>query len=320
MNNIILFFKFLVGATLGLFSYFTIDIKRVNTKSPDNKFIEQLQQFESSFVYPLSDNEVFTIRHGVSGDYFGFFKQLGEPYYYVALSKKNKIIKKMVEGQETTVTQQAGEIAAAMCGILRTVHDNQGKKIQVWYICDLKVNQKYQGQHLPLTIIKKIALPRFTQCPRGFAICMNPINGDPKAASIFKKHSPISGIKTQTLNLYTLSAKQVRENSDYLKACLMRQSYMSASQHLGCISTSGVKDYEITNTATSKTRSWQLFHLKPMGSQELCENGTYMICAVDGTPLDNEFKKVLVKPSSTAQIVSYGMENVDFNFLTSDQI
>jgi hypothetical protein len=54
-------------------------------------------------------------------------------------------------------------------------------------------------------MIKAAGFWRFMQCPRGFAICMNPPEGDPKAASLFKKHGPISGVDTHILNLYRTS-------------------------------------------------------------------------------------------------------------------
>ena len=253
--------------------------------------------------------------------FFIFFKQLGKPYYYVATAKKNKTVKKTIHGQKVVVQQEAGEIAAAVCCILKTLTNDKGKEVQAWYICDLKVNQKYQGEHLPVKIMKKVGLGRFTKCSRGFAICMNPATGDPKAASIFKKHGPIAGINTKTLNLYTLSAQQVRDHREYLQAYLIHYGYMGKNEQLGCISTTGAKDYEIINKETSHTHPWKLFHLKPTSTPFTLEkDGVYMICAVEGTLLDNDFKNTLGMPSSTAQILSYGMENIDFNFLTSNQI
>lgn len=321
MNNISIFFKLLLGATAGLFTRLNIDIQQVPIQSPAKKMIAQLQQFESSFIYPFSDNEEFVIKHGINGNYFDFFKKLGKPYYYVATAKKNKTVKKTIHGHQLVVQQKTGEIAAAVCCILRTLTDDKGKEVQAWYICDLKVNQKYQREHLPMKIIQKVALARFTQCSRGFAICMNPATGDPKAASIFKKHGPIAGINTQTLNLYTLSAQQVRDHREHLQACLIHYGYMSKNEQLGCVSTTGAKDYEIINKVTSRTHPWKLFHLKPTSTHfTLKDDGVYMICAVEGTLLDNDFKSTLGTPSSTAQILSYGMENVDFNFLTSNQI
>lgn len=322
MNSIFIFLGLLLGATAGLFTRLDVDIKLVSTQQPDKSLVVQLQQFESQFVYPFSQDEEFTIKHGLDGDYFQFFKQLGTPYYYVATSIKNKEMKKIIEGQEVVVQQQEGEIAAAGCGILRSMKTTSGKMIKAWYICDLKVNAAYRQEHLPTEIVKKVALARFIQCPRGFAICMNPTIGDPKAASIFKKHGPIVGIDTQTLNLYTLSAQQARDYRDHLRASLTHYGYMQKHEELGYTSTAGAKDYEIINKVTSCTYPWKLFHLKPTNNVDftLEEDGLYMICAVDGTPLNSDFQQLLGVPSSTAQIVSCGMEDVDFNFLTSNQI
>jgi|GEM_PF-2949436 len=263
----------------------------------------ELQHLEEQFVYPFSDTEEFTIKHGVNGDYLAFFKGLGKPYYYIARTKKGR------------------EIAAAVCCVLRKMHTCNGKTKKVWYICDLKVDQNYQGQHLPLFMIKKIAFWRYLQCSRGFAICMNPAVGDPKAASIFKKHGPWS-LDTQVLNLYILSASQVEQNRDTLKKTLIDHGYMQDHQELQFVSTSGAKDYEITNTISGQKRPWHLIHIQVGEGTHvpLQDDATYMICAVEGTALDTDFKALLGIPTSTAQIVSYGMKDIDFNYLTSNQI
>jgi hypothetical protein len=223
--------------------------------------------------------------------------------------------------QNVVVNQKADEIAAAVCYVLRTMRTFNGKTKKAWYICDLKVHQNYQGQHLPLFMTKKIAFWRYVQCPRGFAICMNPVVGDPKAASIFKKHGPWS-LDTQVLNLYTLSAGQVAQSRDTLKKMLVDHGYMNGHQQLHFVATNGAKDYEITNTLSGQKRPWHLVHIQVGdGTQVPLENdATYMICAVEGTTLDTHFKTLLGAPSSTAQIVSYGMKDIDFNYLTSNQI
>ena len=257
----------------------------------------------------------------MKGDYFAFFKQLGTPYYYIATSKHDKTATKKINNQDITVQQKAGEIAAAVCWILRTIKDPNGLPLHAWYICDLKVNKKYQGEHLPTMLMKKLGFIRFMQCPRGFAICMNPASGDPRAASIFKKHGPISGIKTQTLNLYSLSHEQAFKYKNAIQESYTRHGFMHKDAPLGILSTSSAKDYVIKNTLTGQTRPWNLVHIKPgLTKYNPQEGATHMICSVEGTPLDTDFKNLLGKPSSTAQILSYGMENVDFNFLTSDQI
>jgi hypothetical protein len=304
MNKYIIAVKLALGALVSWWSGIPYTITQVTTNKPSQELIVQLKQFESSFSYPFSATEQFTIEHGHNGDYFAFFKRLGEPSYFIA-----------------TNTQDKNTIAAACCCILRKVPTRIGTDLPAWYLCDLKVAPEYQGQHLPVYIAQKIGLWRFLQCPRGYGICMNPVYGEPKAARIFKKHGPIKGLQTQTLNLYTLTAAQVRQYLPALKASLVKHGYMQQEQYLSCVSTTGAKDYIIFDTNTKSSRSWELLHLRPSTQYLLPqEHATHMICAVDNTTLDGDFKKLLGKPSSTAQIVSYGMDDIDFNFITSDQI
>lgn len=287
------------------------------------KDTNRLQRFEAEFLYPYSDSEEFRIKHGKQGNYFAFFESLGKPYYYLAIARKSKQVVKIIDGEQITVDQQAGDIAAAACCVLRKVPSSNGKMIRAWYICDVKVGRKYQGEHIPLLMIKKAGFWRYLQCPRGFAICMNPAVGEPRAASIFKKHSTYTGVDTQTLNLYTMSSDQVEQMAPMLKEILVRHGYMESCQFLISVSTSGMKDYEIIDTNTGESRPWLLRHLCPSYTKQstpLSKDATYMICSVEGTSLDDEFRAILGAPSSTAQIVSYNMKDVDFNWLTSNQI
>jgi len=321
VNSIFIFFKLLVAAFIGLWPNRDFEISQIPVENPSPAMVAKLQEFEESFIYPFSDQEEFTIRHGLKGDYFAFFKALGTPYYYVATAKQDKTVTKKIRGQEVAVQQKAGDIAAAVCWVLRDLEDKDNNPLCAWYICDLKVGEKYQGEHLPTMMIKKVGLPRFVQCPRGFAICMNPMSGEPRAASIFKKHGPIPDMKIDTLNLYNLSAAEASKYKSALEESYKQHGYMSQAQSLGMISTTGTKNYVIKNKVSGQTRPWKLLHIKPgVAHYNPQEGATHMVCAVEGSALDVDFKKLLGKPSSTAQILSYGMDNVDFNFLTSDQI
>ncbi len=293
----------------------------MDRNDPQKSLLHELQQFEEQFAYPFSNTEDFTIKHGIHGDYLAFFKSLGKPYYYIARSKKDKRVIKHINDQDIEVDQKADEIAAVVCCVLRKMPTFNGKTKSAWYICDLKVHQSYQGQHLPLFMVKKIAFWRYMQCSRGFAICMNPATGDPKAASIFKKHGPWN-VDTQVLNLYNLSAHQMEQHRDMLKKILIDHGYMKDHQELLYVSTHGAKDYEITDTISQQKRPWHLLHIQAGDDMQapLEDDATYMICAVEGTPLDTHFKTLLGAPSSTAQILSYGMKDIDFNCLTSNQI
>jgi ribosomal protein S18 acetylase RimI-like enzyme len=266
-------------------------------------FEEKLKAFEASFNYPFSDTQQFRIEHGKSGDYFAFFKQLGKVYYYAATSKRT------------------GEIAAVGCGVLRTLNTHNGKPTKTWYICDLKVGEKFRGQHIPLMLFQNAAW-RIFQCPRGFGICMNPPEGEPKAAKLWRSHGPVSG-STQTMNLYTLTGEEVILYGAQIETLLREKGYLGQDQYLIFKSTDGMKDYQIFAENTQATHPWLLAHAQP-GPQAsfVPEPGkTYMISAMDGTPLDNQLNALLGKKApSTAQVVSYSMKKVDFNFLTSNQI
>lgn len=285
----------------------------------------KLQRFEESFVYPFSADEEFVIKHGLNGDYFAFFKTLGTPYVYTVTNREKRATPKIKNGKAVIVQQQAGELAGMLCCVLRTLKDRNGQSLRAWYLCDLKVHEKYQGEHIPMKIIKKIAFSRFVQCLRGFAIFMNPADGEPRAASIFKKHGPLENVRVQTLNLYSLSYEEVQKHREALEQALIRHGYMEPGlgMHLGFVTTAGKKDYEIINKNTRQRKPWNLIHMRPTSSRAMKaqEGATHMICAVEGTALDNAYKKIMdAAPSSTAQVMSYGMEDVDFNFLTSDQI
>ncbi len=384
--------KMLFGALCSFVVGTPYDVIRLTPEDRAHPVVQKkLKAFEASFTYPFSDTENFRIEHGKDGDYFSFFKRLGEVSYYVVMNNEDRVVKKMVNGVSTDVELRAGEIAGAVCLVLRTMKTLSGEYKNYWYICDLKVAEKYQGEHIATMITQEIGLGRFLKCSRGYAICMNPPQGEPKAASIFKKHSPIAGIQTRTLNLYTLTADQMEaellakiyeilekyradqtQSHDPITSIMWVQDLKTSPNGGGnllydkrifyvdgngepanflcqnflgglrSLSTRGMKDYGIFNQQDKgSSRPWQLYHLANLNvkyydgqvfpknqmsvtKEELREhNGAdamYMISAVEGTPLDDEFKAALGKPSSTAQIVSRGMEDVDFNCLTTDQI
>lgn len=310
----------------GLLSFVSdFDISTIHTTSSQNSTDHlslELQKFESTFNYSFSDTEQFRIEHGKHGNYFSFFNKLGQPYFFIARSKHNKQVTKTIGNETILIKQKAGEIAAVGCSVLRKIKNKHGIAKDVWYICDLKVDEKYQGEHLPLKITQQVGLKRFLQCPRGFGICMNPPNGQPKAAKIFKNHGPFFGLETNILNLYTLTYDQVIKLEQFIKHALVKYGYMHQHQKLLYVSTTGFKDYIIFDTHSS--RPWNLLHIKPddqsSNSASPQENGLHMICAVKNSSLDIAFKQLMGDPSSTAQIISLGMKNFDFNFLTSDQI
>lgn len=333
--NCLIFLRLALGSISSMFFGPNIDVSLIDVKNHPKELVQQLQNFESTFTYPFSDTEEFRIKHGDTGDYFAFFKTLGKPYFYVAKCSKDQTITKTIDGKSVTVQHKAGDIAAVGCGVLRQMRlkksedetcdcgEQRVQTVPAWYICDLKVNPAYQGEHLPTAIINKIGLSRFMQCPRGFGICMNPPKGEPKAAAIFKKHGQFPGLQVQTLNLYSLTAQLVTLHKLKLEEKLKQHGYLQKHEKLSLKSTNGNKDYLIFNKDNAKqTKPWNLAHMQSGQEDSHPQEGVnYMICAVQDTPLDQDIKTILGKPaSSTAQIVSYGMQNVDFNYVSSNQI
>lgn len=289
-----------------MFNLTNYKIECIDVDQISPEFKEKIRQFEAGFTYPFSEQERFRIEHGKGGDYFAFFKSLGKVHYYVATCKKDA----MVVRNGVAAQRKAGDIAAVGCGILRKVRTKSGKMTSAWYICDLKVGEKYQGEHLPLMLFQKGAW-RYFQASRGYGICMSPPNGPPKAAEIWRNHSPMRGLNTQVLNLYTLSAEQVAAHRADIEKCL--------NSKFSFASTNGMKDYQIFGP--NGQRAWQLLHLEAGERGAPPQAGfVHMLSAVNGSAVDESLKNILGPRSSTAEILSFGMDEVDFNSLTSNQI
>jgi len=288
------------------------------------KLTEQLQQFESTFTYPFDKDHHFRIQHGRGGDYFSFFKSLGEPYFFIATCRNDEKVDKNVEGKQITIERKQGEIAGVGCAILRTLPTNNSVPIKTWYLCDLKVGEKYQGEHLLSKFINKYGFKLFWKCPRGFAICMKPAIGNPKAAEIWKKHSPIKGsTDDQTLHLYSLPLEELQQKSHEQKNKIQAALGIQENTPFRFTSTQSIKDYKIFNTNNPlETTDWELFHADPEGKQlegDLRAGNTCMFTAMAGTDRDKIFQDIFGNHTSEAVVVEYG-QKVDFTQFTSNQI
>ncbi len=350
MQNMVMGSKLLFGLVTSWFSFAPYPILQVNIEKPEQILMQELKTFDTSFMYPIGEDKNFSFKLGSGSDYFSFFKRLGTPYFYVTrYSGENKTIKQMVDNKEVLVERKHGDIAGAVCFVLENIKTPEKGMMEAWHICGLKVDKKYQDELLSLHMMKKAGFKRFWQCPRGYAVWMNkPVAQQASEAlekevnfmkrfrkRVYNVHQSIRGhiksffnqeLRKQTLNFYVLTAELVDQHGDVIQKTLSNLGYLNNDQKLVLKSSNGVKDFLISHKSEDTMRPWNVIHLQRdhkdvLGlSTKEHPDATYIICAVDKTALDNNFRTMFGVPRGTAEITSFGMENIDFNFLTSNQI
>lgn len=288
------------------FSFSPYEVKELDLSRVSLPLQHQLKNFERAFDYPLGEGKRFRIIHGKGDrDYFGFIKSMGIPKVYVAVNKKERRYFK----DQKEVVLKAGEIAGVISGVLKKVGSKKG-----WYLCDLKVKEEYRGEHIPILLFQR-AFWRFFQCPRGYAICMNPNDGTiPKAAQIWDKHGTLGASKL-TLNLYNVKPENdQRVRLELEAACGGALFYKSMK---------GLKDFEIfSETQPQQTTEWNILHIQhgPHGdrtseavSREPSRGADHLIAAVQGSQLDRTLIHLGIPQFSSATLIQYGLDPSDFN-------
>ena len=262
-----------------------IEIKVLERKDWQ-EFGPRLQAFETRAEYPYGD-DFFKLDHGE--DYFAFFERMGEPLFHVALDETR--------------------IAACAAGVLRTV-EIDGVETRAWYLCDLKVDKTYALQKLPAKLFRKHLFSNYLKCGRGYAVSMNPANGKNRVVKLIERFRWIPIRYAAKLNFYSYDQTQAIAFHERLESALGVISYLSLR---------GKKDLIMRSTGARLP----LFHIQhgahsEGGIEKPAENGTYMICASEGSSLDALLKERF-PVSATASILAHRMNPRDWNFiLTSD--
>ena len=103
---------------------YMIRIKKIKNEEDFKRYSPILQEFEKEFNYLLGSRQ-YTIAHGKeTGDYFSFFKRLGDIYYFIIQDENNKVV-----GVGTN--------------ILKTITDNN-ETYKYWYLTDFKFTKEYR--------------------------------------------------------------------------------------------------------------------------------------------------------------------------------
>jgi hypothetical protein len=264
----------------------SIQIKELATETEFQTYRDRVAELEAKAEYPLGPHEKFKINHGA--DYFAFFKRLGELHYFVA--------------------SDGDKVVGVGAGVLRTV---EGK--QVWYLCDLKVVPEYRGRYIPMHMFKKAAWLAY-KSTIGYAISMNPAEGENRIVKMFRNHSWIPVSPVQQLALFSLDRSEMQA---------YRQQIEEARGPLHFLSMKGKKDLILQSNKQAMPLLHVQFGAKPSDEQTVDspqDGFTHMFCMPEQDPLYNKLVEKGLKPSATASIVSRGMEGIDFNFIQTSEI
>jgi hypothetical protein len=271
--------------------YYFKNIVNITTNNSDH-YHKQLSSLESrlGWWYPLSSKESFRIDHG--SDYFQFFRRLGTPYTVVALNN----------------TDQAIGTSTAILRDISLNSDKSGIKKRVWYWCDLKVDEKYRGDGIPIKMLLKNVW-RICQSRRIYGITM----GNGEKVVRLASHIPfINYRKVARLWIYNVDADTMRQIHSLMESVRGPIRYLS----LG-----GVKDLVLKSTG----KSYKVKHLQ-YGEDAVGDNGiedgySYMFCIVENNPLRQKLESFYnVKTDIEAQILAANMGDTNWEFINTADI
>lgn len=277
---------------------FNLSAYKVVTISNDSlvRYNSELQTFESHFTYPISTTQRFKIVHG-DGDqkgYLDFFKSLGLVKFFIALEKNHR--------------NQKEPIVGAACAVLRKIRENSGSFKKVWYLCDLKVIPEHQGKNVPLLLFLRILRCSF-HSTNWYGISMNSHPGKNKLASYLKKQG--FNFKERILNFYFFEAEEIVQHRVYLEDILKKHGfsgfYFKDNRDLKSFQLFDVKD-------PSLTAEWKILHMqygKSTHSYDPVSGYVHMLATFDGTLFDTHIKALEKQPSTTATVMSKGVELPD---------
>lgn len=237
---------------------------------------DALLNFEKLFRYPLGD-DYFTIDHGA--DYFKFFDLLGTPYCFIA--------------------QEDGVVVGVCMAVLRNVSE------KIWYLCDFKVHQNYQGRFIAHKILKHVFATCSAISKKVYAISMNNNSSLNNRIVEFAKRIPYLRIELQAiLDFYLLD----KSNPDALK-------FIKTNQF---ISLTGIKDLVLAS-------SGKLLNFMHCVGQPACNTieadmrKELMVCCVQSSQLANDFKKWRLRPMASASVIA-NFTPLNWDFIKSCDI
>ena len=251
----------------------------------------ELKGFEKimSATYPLKDKR-FKIEHGST--YLDFFNRIGETIYKVT-------------------KDEDGNIESSCALVLRDIPDDKHDK--AWYIADLKVHPKTQGQRKPLELLSPISSVCLKRCPKFYGIEMCPAVYEDQSG---KSHSRIyklltislgSNVDITTLHIFQLTYEQI----------------ISFELNFVYISLENIKDL-ILVPDNVRLPVLHASHKKDVKYGDKCfsypqVDHIHMLCAISNSEISNLLISKDIVPCN-AWIVHYNMKHNSWDFLNTSEI
>lgn len=260
-----------------------IKIIEIDT-STVSKYSDQLQEFEQNFRYPLG-NDYFAIDHG--NDYFAFFRRIGQPHFFAVV-----------------VDQKIVALAGAVLRDLKFEIIPDSKP--VWYICDLKVLPKYQGQGLVQRLLFFAFKKYASISTHVYAVSMNSGLEENKLLA-FAKRMPLLQLEpVATLRFFLMSFEQMKS---------VQSDILAAFPDRGFVSLAGAKDLVLD----SDGKALNFMHLAKQPMEALSLESQYMVCLPEHHSLIDHLLRQGLKPTASATVLS-NLSDIDWSFITSDEI
>ncbi|AYV78563.1 MAG: hypothetical protein Edafosvirus18_12 [Edafosvirus sp.] len=274
----------------------------INNENKNNMVMyhNKIQDFEKkmSHKYPLG-NDFFTINHGKN--YYKFFERMGDLNMQICTDKNDNVI-------------------ATGCHILRNINNNKKVWTKVWYICDLKVDEKYRGNRISLKMLINTFVPSIIKSDKCYGITMNDGNKENKIVKLAKKinYGPIKFKSGGQIYIYSLNYNQM------IIAQPIIERYMGPLYYISLL---GIKDLVLE----SNKKPMKLLHVNYNGIANFKKNRnaytfrplrgyTHMFCCHENSPLFKQLTKNNIITDISATIIHYNMDNCDWKFLQTSEI
>lgn len=267
------------------------DIDLINNKS--KKFEEQMSNY-----YPLTDTEQFRLDHGKI--YSKFFDRMGKLHTNVCYDREKNLI-------------------ATGSGVLRNINNNK-----IWYICDLKIDKKYRGRHIPFHMfMNSLHLAKLSN--KAYGITMNNSNDkNNKVVKLAKKiKSPIGGFAIAgTLLIYSLNSKDMLIAKPIIESIKGPIFFVNLRNIKDIILKSTNKPMNLCHVNLLKNAG-NCKYYKDQVTYQIDVEYTYMFCFHKDDIINKKLNASNINTNITATIIHHNLDDLtpdNYDFIQTSEI